>query len=186
MLLNQSKTEKQFEIKNQPAFSLGKYPNKTIKNDFPFLISPSNEYKLHWHVLVIALLLYSCIVIPVQIALYDELSSTCLLFNHLVDFVFLIDMFIIFNSAYYDEDFNLIDDRCKIATTYLKGWFFLDLVSIIPFDLFISQGNEAAHLVRFARIGRITRIVRLFKLARIMRLQKSNQFSVLNWIVELF
>lgn len=81
-------------------------------------------------------------------------------------------MVMIFNTAVIDDDYNIIEDRSVIAKTYLKGWFWIDLISIIPFDLFkfTGENGEAASLIRFLRIGRIIKILRLIKLMRIMKL----------------
>ena len=57
-------------------------------------------------------------------------------FNYVVDILFLIDIIVIFNSAVYDENLNIIHDRATIAKIYLQGWFFIDLIAIIPFELF--------------------------------------------------
>ena len=35
-----------------------------------------------------------------------------------------------------------ITSRNKIATNYLKGWFVIDLLSIIPFQTFIDLNNK--------------------------------------------
>jgi hypothetical protein len=51
-----------------------------------------------------------------------------------VDGVFLIDIIIIFNTAFYDNDFKIIENRKIIAKKYLSGWFTIDIVAIIPFD----------------------------------------------------
>jgi hypothetical protein len=32
----------------------------------------------------------------------------------------------------------MIDDRKVIALNYLKGWFIIDLVAILPFDLIMK------------------------------------------------
>lgn len=127
------------------------------------------------------LLLYSCVATPVQIALWDELGKVGSTTNYIIDILFLLDVIIIFNSAYYDENLDLIQDRCDIAKTYLKGWFTIDIVAIIPFDLFVPSNGEAANLIRFARIGRVTKILKLLKLMRLMKLQKSGKFSILTW-----
>ena len=56
------------------------------------------------------------------------------------------DIFINFNSAYYRPDFELETNRSAIACNYLQGWFFIDFVSILPFDLlmagFVSSEEE--------------------------------------------
>lgn len=57
--------------------------------------------------------------------------------NNAIDILFLCDMFVIFNSAFYDEEsYKMTENRNEIACAYLKGWFIIDLVSILPFDLF--------------------------------------------------
>ena len=55
--------------------------------------------------------------------------------NLVVDIAFLVDILITFNLATYDEDMVVIDDRWRIAEDYLKSWFIIDLISIIPFEL---------------------------------------------------
>ena len=47
---------------------------------------------------------------------------------------FVIDIIVIFNSAYYEDEIDLIDNRKKIACKYMKGWFTIDVLSVIPFD----------------------------------------------------
>ena len=96
--------------------------------------------------------------------------------------MFLLDIIIIFNSAIYDDDFEVIDDRSIIVTEYLKGWFFSDVLAIFPFEMILPSNGEAANLVRFIRIGRITKLLKLMKLMRLMRLQKEGSFSVMGWL----
>ena len=106
--------------------------------------------------------------------------------NYVVDCFFLIDIFIIFNSAAYDDDFEVISDRCTLTTNYLQGWFMIDVVAIIPFDLFVSSNGEAANLIRYARIGRITKMLKLMKLMRLMKLQKSSSVGSWDELMEYF
>ena len=88
--------------------------------------------------------------------------------------MFLIDIIVIFNTAIFDDDMNTIYDRCLLTKSYLKGWFFIDLIAIIPFSLFLgSDGSgEAANLIRFTRFGRVVRMLKLAKLMRLMKLRK--------------
>jgi hypothetical protein len=41
-------------------------------------------------------------------------------------------MVVNFTTAYYDEDFKLIIDRKSIIKKYLKGFFILDFIAIVP------------------------------------------------------
>ena len=49
--------------------------------------------------------------------------------------MFLIDIIVSYPTAFYDDDFKIVDDRCIIATEYIRGWFLIDLLSIFPFTL---------------------------------------------------
>lgn len=53
--------------------------------------------------------------------------------NHIIDVLFLIDMFVVFCTALTTDDFETIDDHKTIAITYLQGWFWIDLIAIMPF-----------------------------------------------------
>ena len=56
-----------------------------------------------------------------------------------MDFIFLVDMVLIFNTAFYDEDFKMIQHRGVIAVAYLKDWFLVSLVVFFPSDLLQQQ-----------------------------------------------
>ena len=118
--------------------------------------------------------------------MWEDLEGSTKIINYIVDCFFLIDIFIIFNSAAYDDDFEVISDRCTLTTNYLQGWFTIDVVAIIPFDLFVSSNGEAANLIRYARIGRITKMLKLMKLMRLMKLQKSSSFNIVTWVQDMF
>jgi hypothetical protein len=85
--------------------------------------------------------------------------------------MFLMDILIIFNTAYYNEDFKLIEDRKNIAKDYLTGWFAIDLVAIVPFDLFFQTGLNTS-MVRIARVGRLYKLVKLTRLIRVFKVMK--------------
>ena len=103
--------------------------------------------------------------------------------NYSIDFLFFLDILIIFNSATYNEDFELTENRCKLAKDYVKSWFLLDIVAILPLDLMTNSGN-VENFARYARIGRVTKMIKLIKLLRIMKLQKTSTFSLLTWMQE--
>ena len=53
-------------------------------------------------------------------------------------------MMINFNLAFTNEFLEMIDTKKEISMNYLSGWFFIDLLSILPIDLIIiafSQNN---------------------------------------------
>jgi hypothetical protein len=60
----------------------------------------------------------------------------------------------------------LVDDRKIIAITYLKGWFTIDLIACIPFNLLMGP----SHYNLMNSIARVGRLFRVLKLARFLRL----------------
>ena len=54
---------------------------------------------------------------------------------------------------------------------YIKTWFFIDLISIIPFDLLVSYSN-VNRITRFTRIGKLAKIVRMIKMVRLIKIAK--------------
>jgi hypothetical protein len=54
---------------------------------------------------------------------------------------------------------------------YIRTWFFIDLISIIPFDLLLSYSN-VNRITRFTRIGKLAKIVRMIKMVRLIKIAK--------------
>jgi len=97
-----------------------------------------------------------------------------------MDILFGIDCIVIFNSAIDDEDFRIIEDYKSIACNYLKSWFLIDIMAIVPFDLIImaavkggtNEGGSSANLNKMIRVVRIGRIYKLMKLTKLLRILK--------------
>ena len=85
--------------------------------------------------------------------------------------MFLIDIIIIFNSAYEDDDFNLIDIRKIIGKTYVKSWFFIDLFAIVPFHLILGSA-DFGDIVRITKIGKMYKLIKLTRLLRVLKIVK--------------
>jgi hypothetical protein len=53
----------------------------------------------------------------------------------------------------------------------VSGWFFIDLISIIPFDTIFDNGSFN-RLARVARIGKLYKIVRMTRMVRMLKIVK--------------
>jgi Ion transport protein len=60
---------------------------------------------------------------------------------------------------------------------YLKGFFLLDLVSSVPFNLFISNSGSANKLLRILKIPRLIRMLKVAKVMQLKSLYKGTNFS---------
>ena len=70
-------------------------------------------------------------------------------------------------------DNEVIFEPNEIRKTYIKGWFFIDLISSIPWDVLISSFMDADQ-TSFQGV-RMLKILKLIKLLRITRLAKAVQ-----------
>ena len=57
-----------------------------------------------------------------------------------VDFIFFLDIIIKFNTPVYKQG-RLVTNRKQIALLYVKTWFILDFLALIPFS-FLRKNSE--------------------------------------------
>ena len=82
-----------------------------------------------------------------------------------------------YGRRYYWDKGALVTDTAVIRRKYLRGWFVIDFVSVLPFDhlvrLLAPSGDKEnlARTTRFMRFTRIMRFARLIKLAKLTQLQ---------------
>ena len=97
-----------------------------------------------------------------------------------VDVLYFIDLILNFLMAYEDADKKLECRLKKIASNYLKSWFFLDFLSCIPFQyLKVDESNSEdgvgnlGKILKLPRMYKMVKILRLFKLVRLMKYSRS-------------
>lgn len=137
-------------------------------------IDPRSPYMRWWDFIVLGALVHTAVITPYEVALINQSFGVLFVINCMVDAIFVKDMFMQFflkiRVKKISGSTRWIRSTRALAAHYLKGWFFLDLVSVLPVDhiiaLFLGRGNDNAQK---ARALRVLRIVRLVKLARVFR-----------------
>ena len=66
-----------------------------------------------------AVLIFSSVMSPYRLAFVEEDDTKWKVINAVVDTLFTIDILIVFNSAYYDDDYKIVENRKIIAKNYL-------------------------------------------------------------------
>lgn len=84
-----------------------------------------------------------CIIIIIA---YTYIITTRLPFS--VDITFIIDIAINFRTTYVNKNDEVVSAPSKIALNYFRGWFLIDLVAAIPFDLLIAGSSAETDEVR--------------------------------------
>ena len=143
-----------------------------------FMVTP--QQRIPWDIFLCSLLGYISLTVPYRVGFGVEASGPLLYFEAAIDFCFLADVVVNFRTVIVEKE-REIWNRRTIAANYLKSWFFVDLISSLPFDLLISASNEAATAcsahasdedARLA-IAKILRVAKIAKLLRINKLLKS-------------
>eukprot|EP00232_Nephroselmis_pyriformis_P028304 CAMPEP_0182865052 /NCGR_PEP_ID=MMETSP0034_2-20130328/7488_1 /TAXON_ID=156128 /ORGANISM="Nephroselmis pyriformis, Strain CCMP717" /LENGTH=771 /DNA_ID=CAMNT_0024997337 /DNA_START=124 /DNA_END=2436 /DNA_ORIENTATION=- len=134
-----------------------------------YIINPRGKFMKNWELIIAALVAFTAVVTPFEVAFILVPALNGLFFmNRVVDFGFICDMAITFNASYWDENRRRwIYSKKAIAANYLRGWFFLDLITVLPFDA-IGVGSDDSEISRL-KIVRGLRLLRLFKLLRMLR-----------------
>lgn len=66
-----------------------------------------------------------------------------------MDITFIIDIAINFRTTYVNKNDEVVSAPSKIALHYFRGWFLIDLVAAIPFDLLIAGSSAETDEVNF-------------------------------------
>ena len=139
-----------------------------------WLLYPEDPHKVSWDLFITLILMISCILTPYNIAFIDDPEPLhWMIINYTIDTLFAIDIIVIFQSCHYDDEFVIVENRWMIAKEYLKSWFIIDLVAILPFDvIFKSAGAGSVDMIRLARMGRMYKMIKMAKILRVLKIIK--------------
>ncbi|XP_045553611.1 potassium voltage-gated channel subfamily H member 7 isoform X2 [Salmo salar] len=134
-----------------------------------------SPFKAVWDWLILLLVIYTAIFTPYSAAfLLNDLEEqkrrecgySCSPLNVvdlMVDIMFIVDILINFRTTYVNLNEEVVSHPAKIAIHYFKGWFLIDMVAAIPFDLLIfgSGSDETTTLIGLLKTARLLRLVRV-------------------------
>lgn len=69
-----------------------------------------------------------------------------------VDVTFVVDILINFRTTFVNGQDEVVSHPGRIAVHYLSGWFLIDLVAAIPFDLLLA-GSDTDEVMNFPVTG---------------------------------
>ena len=134
--------------------------------NYSYVILPNHKYLQRWDLVTMLALIFTALVTPVEVGFTSKalgITDALFIVNRSVDLVFICDLVLQFNLSYRDElkGGQLIKSRKAIARRYLRGWFSVDFVSVIPFELLPVPPSF--------KMMRLIRLLRLLKLARVLK-----------------
>lgn len=140
-----------------------KLPEKSSK----YIFSPEHLLHFYWELMLLLTALYLGISGPYILAFLsnDPYPET---FNYIVTGLFILDVFVNFNTACYIKG-HIVTDRKTIIKEYLKFWFWVDIISAFPLDIILELlGKNLVYLKAF----KIVKIFNVFKFMKIIKLSK--------------
>lgn len=144
-----------------------------------------SPFKAVWDWLILLLVMYTAIFTPYVASFLLHEPSYVAEFNErkfkhyskdvmgftelIVDVTFVVDILINFRTTYVNRNDEVVSHPSKIAIHYLRGWFAIDLMSAIPFDVFVMGGklsdstptDETTTLIGLLKTARLLRLVRV-------------------------
>ncbi|XP_077055589.1 voltage-gated inwardly rectifying potassium channel KCNH7 isoform X7 [Siphateles boraxobius] len=167
-------TEKVTQVLSLGADVLPEYKLQTPGIN-KFTILHYSPFKAVWDWLILLLVIYTAIFTPYSAAfllndLEEERRRECgyscsplNVVDLIVDIMFIVDILINFRTTYVNANEEVVSHPARIAVHYFKGWFFIDMVAAIPFDLLIFEAGseETTTLIGLLKTARLLRLVRV-------------------------
>ncbi|XP_029013982.1 potassium voltage-gated channel subfamily H member 6a isoform X2 [Betta splendens] len=138
-----------------------------------------SPFKAVWDWVILLLVIYTAIFTPYSAAfLLNEVEEerrrkcgyTCNPLNVVdlvVDVMFIVDILINFRTTYVNHNDEVVSHPGRIAQHYFKGWFLIDIVAAVPFDLLIFRsGSEEPQTTTLIGLLKTARLLRLVRVAR--------------------
>ncbi|KAJ0410307.1 hypothetical protein P43SY_002639 [Pythium insidiosum] len=136
-------------------------------------ISPDAPWRMRWNIFIGIILAYCAVAIPYEVSFLADRTDGSVFSNVMEVFIggsFVVDMILNFRTAFHDRPDHIVTGDREIAVAYLRSWFIIDLISIIPASTIISS------IVRSSNESRtiyLLRVVRLLKLSRLLKLLRT-------------
>ncbi|XP_055611217.1 uncharacterized protein LOC129757875 isoform X9 [Uranotaenia lowii] len=141
-----------------------------------------SPFKAVWDWIILILVMYTAIFTPYVAAfLLGEpdfnqrknrkyADDPIVIIDLIVDVTFVIDILINFRTTFVNGQDEVVSHPGRIAVHYLSGWFLIDLVAAIPFDLLLVGSDtdelgldkdETTTLIGLLKTARLLRLVRV-------------------------
>ena len=132
-----------------------------------FMWHSEGTFTIHWRRFQAIALIYIVITAPIAIGFELPVRSPAEALwwvELLIDLHFLVDIPLRFRTTFYDSRNGLlVDDSAKIVQRYLRTWFAVDVLSVLPFSYLAleSEDSPKSTLLTQVRCIKALRLIRL-------------------------
>lgn len=162
-----------------------------VEKEDKFVFYPLGPFCTCWDFMMTFTLIIFCFYLPFYIAFINDFSYTTIIF----DIIFSLDMLYNFNTGYFSKEHKkVIMDRKAIALKYLKSWFIIDILSILPIErilvfhyleISIVHGFKIIKIISLIKLVRVSKIwKRIDEFCQIMNIDSNvvDMFSLIVWV----
>lgn len=96
------------------------------------MIEPDARWKILWDMAVLLAIVVNIFYIPMELCFeFDSNSDVTFILNTLPSYLFVLDIFLTFNTAYYWKG-QIHRDQLEIIKHYAKGKLLMDTIIVVP------------------------------------------------------
>eukprot|EP00903_Cladosiphon_okamuranus_P018054 g16615.t1 len=165
---------------DDPQAVLGSLPPERLFS-ITGMFHPEATVKVSWDLWLSMVIIWSVLEVTYRLGFDRPAQDGWVVLAYCVDALFFTDMLISLRTALVKRDGEVVANQKQVALAYLQGWFVIDLVSTVPWDLLvlkIAVGDPNAatstKLVRALRLVRLVRLIRLLKIPDFMEEWEDN------------
>nr|XP_037292128.1 potassium voltage-gated channel subfamily H member 8-like [Rhipicephalus microplus] len=159
--------------------ALPEYKTAAIKKS-RFIISHYGAFKTCWDWLILVATVYVAVVVPYS-ACFGEMQpqldgNRTIISDVIVEAMFIIDIGLNFRTTFVNKKGEVVAKPKSVALNYLRGWFIVDLLAALPFDLLNAAGLYNRDNQMYLHLLKLTRLLRLARL--LQKMDRYSQYSV--------
>ncbi|XP_069980935.1 voltage-gated delayed rectifier potassium channel KCNH8 [Penaeus vannamei] len=179
----QDKMKSKLKLNNtllQPhsAGPLPEYKTASIQKS-RFILTHYGMLKTCWDLVILLATFYVAVTVPYNAAFLvseTQQDKPTIVPDVVVEALFFVDIILNFRTTFVNKKGEVVLSPCMIATHYVKGWFVLDLVAAMPFDVLLAADVYSAQTANI----HLLKLTRLLRLARLLqKLDRYYQYSAL-------
>mmetsp|Transcript_15496 Transcript_15496/g.38712 ORF Transcript_15496/g.38712 Transcript_15496/m.38712 type:complete len:633 (-) Transcript_15496:160-2058(-) len=140
---------------------------------WPVLDPDESSFLGTWDIVMFVQLIIIAFLTPFETAFLVPRWGPLFVFDRVMDALYLVDMGLELFTAYPDpvRTAHMVRVPRLIIRNYLGGWFWFDLIGILPFSMFEAQCTHGVlGFLHRLHILRLLRLVRLLRLTRVKKL----------------
>ncbi|XP_059089572.1 potassium voltage-gated channel subfamily H member 8-like [Tigriopus californicus] len=108
----------------------------------------------------------------------EEEKKASIVLDVIVEAIFIIDILLNFRTTFVNKKGEVVSTSKSIAFHYMKGWFILDLIAALPFDVLYASELSEMDSESFTSIH-LLKLTRLLRLARLLqKMDRYSQYSI--------